>query len=71
MDSFEAVNALFVVTEPDSVRVWFAAWLYISAEQAEEQQGWVQGAQPLVITSITATAGDLETRMEKWIWVWG
>lgn len=41
----------------------FAAWLCMWVEQAEEQQGWVQGAQPLVITSITATAGEWETWM--------
>lgn len=62
-DSFEAVNAMFMVTGPQcGARFssgWFAAWLCISAEQAEEQQGWVQDAQPLVITSITATAGGL------------
>lgn len=28
-------------------------------EQAAEQQGWVQGAEPLAITSITATAGGV------------
>lgn len=36
-------------------------------EQAAEQQGWVQGAEPLAITSITATAGGLETWMERWM----
>lgn len=60
-DSFEDVNAMFMVTEPQWVARfssgWFAAWLCIAAEQAGEQQGRVQGAQPLVITSISATAG--------------
>ncbi len=74
-DRFEAVNAMFVVTEPQcAVRFssgWFAAWLCISAEQAKEQQGWVQGVQPVVITSITATAGGWDTWMERWMWVWG
>lgn len=67
-DNFESVNALSVVTEPQCVARfssgWFAAWLCISVEQAEEQQGWVQGAQPVVITSITAIAGELETWRE-------
>ncbi|KAA8584477.1 hypothetical protein FQN60_008262, partial [Etheostoma spectabile] len=33
--------------QPDSAQADFAAWLCISVEQAEEQQGWVQGAQPV------------------------
>lgn len=40
-------------------------------EQAAEQQGWVQGVEPLAITSITATAGGLETWMERWRDGWG
>lgn len=60
-DNMEAASAMFAVSEPQCVaRVcsgWFAAWLCISVEQAEEQQGWVQGTQPVDITSIAATAG--------------
>lgn len=74
-DSFEALNAMFVVTESQWVARfssgWFAAWLCISAEQAEGQQGWVLGAQPPVITSICATARGLEgTWMERWMRMW-
>lgn len=65
-DSSEAVNAMFMVTELQwAARFssgWFAARLCTAAEQAEEQQGRVRGAQPLVITSISATAPG---------WGWG
>lgn len=66
---------MFMVTELQCgarfSRGWFAAWLCISVEQAAEQQGWVQGAEPLAITSITATAGGLETWMERWMGIRG